>query len=57
MNDPHVSVLIYQVRHDETVNYHKASLLEYETTSFKVSVKSFEARFEMKEHFPTADQA
>jgi hypothetical protein len=57
MNDPHVSVLIYQVRHDETVNYHKASLLEYETTSFKVSVKNCEARFEMKEHFPTAGQA
>jgi hypothetical protein len=44
MNDPHVSVLIYQVRRDETVTYHKASLLEYETTSFKVSVKSRTSR-------------
>jgi hypothetical protein len=57
MNDPRVSVLIYRVRHDGTVNYDMASLLEYETTSFKVSVKSCEARFEMKEHFPTAGQA
>ena len=57
MNDPHVSILGYLVRHDETVNYDKASPLEYETASFKVSVKSCEARFEMKEHFPTAEQA
>ena len=57
VNDPHVSVLIYRVRHDETVNYDKASPFEYETASFKVSVKGSEARFEMKEHFPTAAQA
>jgi hypothetical protein len=57
MNDPHVSVLMYRVRHYETVNYDKASPLEYETASFKVSIKGCEARFEMKEHFPTAEQA
>ncbi len=57
MNDPHVSVLIYRVRHDETVNYDKASPLEYETASFKVSIKGCEAHFEMKEHFRTAEQA
>ena len=38
MNDPHVSVLIYRVRHDETVNYDKADH-QYETASFKVSIK------------------
>jgi hypothetical protein len=57
MNDPHVSVLIYRVRHDETVDYDKASPLEYETAGFKVSIKGCEAHFEMKEHFPTAEQA
>ena len=57
MNDPHVSVLIYRVKHGETVNYDKASPLEYETASFKISVKSCEARFELKEHFPAAEQA
>ena len=57
MNDPHVSVLIYRVRHDETVNYDMASPLEYEAASFKVSIKGSEAHFEMKEHFPTAEQA
>ena len=57
MNDPYVSVLIYRVKHDETVNYHKASPLEYETASFKVSIKGCEAHFEMNEHFPTAGQA
>jgi hypothetical protein len=57
MNDQHVSVLNYRVRHDETVNYDEASLLEHETASFKVSVKGGEAHFEMKEHFPTAQQA
>jgi hypothetical protein len=57
MNDQHVSVLNYRVRHDETVNYDEASLFEHETASFKVSVKGGEAHFEMKEHFPTVQQA
>ena len=57
MNDPRVSVLVYRVRHDETVSYEKASPLEYETTSFTASIKGGEAHFEMKEHFPTAAQA
>lgn len=57
MNDPHVSALLYRVKHDETVSYEKAKPLEYETDSFKVSVKDHEARFEMKEHFPEAEQA
>ena len=51
MNDPHVPALVYRVKHDETVNYDKATPLEYETAIFKVSVKSCEAHFEMKEHF------
>ncbi len=57
MNDPHVSVLVYRVRHDETVNYDKVSQLAYETASFKISVKGGEAHFEMKEHFATVQQA
>ena len=57
MNDPHVSVLVYRVKHDETVNYDKASPLAYETANFKVSVNGREARFEMKEHFATVQQA
>jgi hypothetical protein len=57
MNDPRVSVLVYRVRHDETVNYDKASPLAYETANFKVSVNGSEARFAMKEHFATVDQA
>ena len=57
MNDPHVSVLVYRVRHDETVNYDKASPLAYETANFKVSVNGREARFEMKEHFATVENA
>jgi hypothetical protein len=58
MNDPYVSALLYRVKHDETkVNYEKAVPLEHETARFKVSIKNLEARFEMKEHFPTAEQA
>jgi hypothetical protein len=57
MNDPRVSVLVYRVRHDETVNYDKASPLAYETANFKVSVNGSDARFAMKEHFATVDQA
>jgi hypothetical protein len=57
MNDPHVCALIYRVRHDETVNYDNARPLEHETARFKVSIKGCEARFEMREHFSTAEQA
>jgi hypothetical protein len=57
MNDPHVSALLYRVKHGEKINYDKAEPLEHETESFRVSIKDREARFEMKEHFPTAEQA
>lgn len=57
MNDPHVSALIYRVKHNETVNYDMAMPLEYETDIFKVLIKDREARFEMKDHFPNAEQA
>jgi hypothetical protein len=57
MNDPHVSALKYRVKHNETINYENAQPLEYETDCFKVSINGREARFEMKEHFATAEQA
>jgi hypothetical protein len=57
MNDPHVSALLYRVKHSETINYDKAEPLEYETATFRVSIQNNEARFEMKNHFPTAEGA
>jgi hypothetical protein len=57
MNDPHVSALVYRLKHGETVSYDKAAPLEYEDTDFKVIVKGLEAHFEMKGHFATAEEA
>ena len=48
MNDPHVSALVYRLKHVASVNYDKAVPLEYETAEFKVTIKNLEARFEMK---------
>ncbi len=57
MNDPHVSALVYRVKHVATVDYDKAVPLEYETADFKVKIDKLEARFEMKQHFATAEEA
>src|SRR5208337_1429984 len=57
MNDPHVSVLLYRVKHNETVNYDTAQPLDYEDPDFRLSVKDREARFVMKAHFASIEQA
>jgi len=57
MNDPHVSALVYRLKHTATVTCDKAAPLEYENTDFKVTIKNLDARFEMKGHFETAEKA
>ena len=44
MNDPHVSALVYRLKHTPAVSYTKAAPLEYENTDFKVTIKNLEAR-------------
>ena len=57
MNDPHVVALIYSVRHHESVDYGKAQPLAFENDQFVVSLKDGKARFELKEHYSTEQQA
>ena len=53
MNDPHVDALIYVVEHDESSDYSAAKAVEIEDTKFRLRLEGNEARFEMKEHYPT----
>ena len=57
MNDPHVAALIYQVRHNESVDYGEAKPLTFENDQFVVQVEDGKARFKMKEHCPTEQKA
>ncbi len=52
MNDPHVTALVYRLKHGAGVNYDKAAPLEYETAEFKVRIEKLEARFEISSTSP-----
>ena len=57
MNDPHVEALIYVVEHDNSSDYSLAKTIEIEHTTFRLKLEDSEARFELREHFPTWQQA
>ena len=57
MNDPQVETLIYRVRHHESVDYSNVEPLSYDHDDFRVDVKDEEARFELKHHFATEQEA
>ena len=57
MNDPHVKALIYAVEHDKSSDYSLAKTIEIEHSTFYLKLKDSEARFELKEHCPTRQQA
>ena len=57
MNDPHVVALLYRVHHHERVDYSRAKALAHETPDFRVEVKDLKARFELKAHYATRDDA
>ena len=57
MNDPHVEALIYVVEHDKSSDYSLAKTIEIEHTTFHLKLGDSEARFELKEHYPTRQQA
>lgn len=57
MNDPHVVALYYMVEHRESVSYEKAAPLEHDGEHCRVRIKGCLARFEMKDHYATAEEA
>ena len=57
MNDPHVVALLYSVNHDTSVDYSQAKPLIHEESAFRLEVKDNQARFEMKEHYATGEEA
>ncbi|MXY66745.1 MAG: hypothetical protein F4206_08790 [Gammaproteobacteria bacterium] len=57
MNDPHVVALIYRIDHGDTIDYSRAERLERDEPRFRLTVEDNNARFELKEHFSTEEQA
>ena len=57
MNDPHVVALYYMVEHRESVSYEKATPLEHDGEHCRVQIEGCRARFEMKDHYATAEEA
>ena len=57
MNDPHVEALIYVVEHDKSSDYSRAKTIEIEHATFRLKLEDGEARFDLKEHYPTPQQA
>ena len=57
MNDPHIEALLYVVEHDDSIDYDNATPLHFDGPAFRLTVDDGEARFEMKEHFSTEENA
>jgi len=57
MNDPHVDMLHYSIRHSEGVDYTAASPQEGRHTSFTVRIESGQATVSMVDHCATAEDA
>ena len=57
MNDPHVEALVYVIEHDKSSDYSLAKTVESEQRIFRLKLEGSEARFELKEHYPTRQQA
>ena len=57
MNDPHVVSLVYRVEHGNSVNYREAKPLVRDEPAFRLEVKDNQARFELKDHFATEEDA
>ena len=57
MNDPHVVALHFRVHHHDRVDYSKAGPLVFDTPEFRVEVKDQKARFELKQHHASEEDA
>lgn len=55
MNSPHVEALIYVVDHDDAIKYQGRS--ESDHWGFRMKIENDLARFEMKEHYATVQEA
>ena len=53
MNDPHIVALLYEITHDETVDYTDAQSVEHEEELFCIQIEDKRVRLEMKEHYAT----
>jgi hypothetical protein len=57
MNDPHVEALHYRINHADSVDFEKASPLEWEHSAFSVRIENGHVAIVMKEHHSTAESA
>ncbi|WP_420461710.1 hypothetical protein [Candidatus Palauibacter sp.] len=57
MNDPHVVALLYGFRPESSVDYSNAEPLSHEEEAFDLSVADGVARFDLKEHYATEEEA
>ena len=58
MNDPHVVALLYDIEHDESGDYSREEPPEpIEEPEFRVHVEKQQARFEMKQHYASVQEA
>ena len=57
MNDPHVVALIYRVEHGNSVDYREAKPFIRDEPAFRLEVKDNQARFELKDHYATEEDA
>ena len=57
MSDPHVVALIYRIEHGDSIDYSQAKPLVVDEPQFRLGVEDLRARFELKAHYPTAEQA
>lgn len=55
MNDPHVESVHYQIMHEDSVNYDRAELLEFETAEFRLQVEDDRLTIWPKGHFADED--
>ena len=57
MNDPHVVALVYRIGHGKSVDYSEAKPLVHDAPAFRLEVKDNQARFELKAHYTTEEEA
>ena len=57
MNDPHVVELLYNIEHDQSVDYSDAQPIEHEDENFSIKVENKQVRFSMKAHYATEPAA
>ena len=57
MHDPHVVALHYRIEHHNSVDYGNTKPLVREERAFRLEVREKKARFELKIHYGTEDDA